>query len=187
MTIFPNLRLPSHTPFNRPINNMADAESCIYSASSKQEAFAATLDAIEQCMRQLKVVTDDARKRQLNQKCRDLLGKAEHIKAAETWLQCGRENSGCSMTHSSFNTAIMLTEPLPKRTLSTREQIILLKGSKLYGSLFPPWTSPPSSIEFELPTGESPYLASALSFTAGNIQWMAATRKHIPSIDSSTR
>lgn len=141
------------------VNLADDAESCIYSARSKQEAFAATLDAIEHCMRQLKVATDDARRRQLNRECRDLLGRAEQIKAAETWLQCVHgEGSGCSITYSKSNMAIRLTEPLPKRTLSTREQIVLLKGSKLYGSLFPPWASPPNPLEFELSTGESPYM-----------------------------
>ena len=110
-------------------------------------------------MRQLKVATDDASKRHLNQKCLDLLGKAEQIKSAKTWLQCGHgEGSGCSFTNPKFNAAVILTQPLPRRTLSTREQIILLKGSKLHGSLFPPWASPPSPLEFELPTGKAPYM-----------------------------
>lgn len=110
-------------------------------------------------MRQLKVATDDATKRQLNRKCRDLLGKAEQIKAAETCLQyVNGEGSGCSITNSKSNAALKLKEPLPKRNLSIREQIILLKGSKLYGSLFPPWASPPSPLEFELQNGESRYM-----------------------------
>lgn len=51
-----------------------------------------------------------------------------------------------------------LSEPLPTRVLLTREQIILLKGSKLNGFLFPPWTTSPDASEFELRPGESPYL-----------------------------
>ncbi|KAI4092102.1 MAG: hypothetical protein LQ339_007998 [Xanthoria mediterranea] len=43
-----------------------------------------------------------------------------------------------------------LREPLPSRQLSTREQIILLNSSRLYGSRFPPWQSPPGMAEFEL-------------------------------------
>lgn len=110
-------------------------------------------------MRQLKVATDDAVKTQLNGRCRDLLEKAEQIKAAKTRLLCVHGDScGCSITRSKSNTALKLKEPLPKRNLSIREQIILLKGSKLYGSLFPPWASPPSPLEFELPSGESPYM-----------------------------
>ena len=43
-----------------------------------------------------------------------------------------------------------LREPLPSRQLSTREQIILLRSSRLYGCRFPPWQSPPDMAEFEL-------------------------------------
>lgn len=43
-----------------------------------------------------------------------------------------------------------LREPLPSRSLSTREQIILLESSRLHGSRFPPWQNPPGMAEFEL-------------------------------------
>lgn len=110
-------------------------------------------------MRLLKVATDDQGKKDLSRKCRDLLGKAEQIKAAETWLHCVHgESCGFSIANSNSSATVEVTEPSQKRTLSTREQIILLKGSKLYGSLFPPWASPPSPLEFELPTEESPYM-----------------------------
>ena len=38
--------------------------------------------------------------------------------------------------------------PNSKREMTTREKIILMEGSKLNGSVFPPWT-PPISSEFE--------------------------------------
>ena len=37
-----------------------------------------------------------------------------------------------------------MREPISNRKLSTREKIIVLEGSKLHGSLFPPWLSLPS-------------------------------------------
>lgn len=43
-----------------------------------------------------------------------------------------------------------LKQPLSTRTLSTREQIILLQGSKLNGCVFPPWKEAPAAEEFTL-------------------------------------
>lgn len=42
-----------------------------------------------------------------------------------------------------------LKEPLSQRELTTREKIVLLEASKLHGSRFPPWTSPPNPSHFE--------------------------------------
>lgn len=46
--------------------------------------------------------------------------------------------------------SLKLKEPLSTRTLSTREQIILLEASRLHGCRFPPWKGPPDASEFEL-------------------------------------
>ncbi|CAD6590588.1 MAG: Calpain-like cysteine peptidase [Alectoria sarmentosa] len=54
----------------------------------------------------------------------------------------------------SVKKANALKEPLSKRELTTREKIILLEASKLHGSRFPPWTSPPTSSEFEPLAGQ---------------------------------
>ena len=43
-----------------------------------------------------------------------------------------------------------ISEPKSIRTLSTREQIILLEASKLHGCRFPPWKGDPEKTEFEL-------------------------------------
>ena len=47
-------------------------------------------------------------------------------------------------------------ETISERKLTTREKIILLEASKLHGSRFPPWTSPPMSSVFEQSSGQ-PY------------------------------
>lgn len=54
----------------------------------------------------------------------------------------------------SVKKANALKEPLSERELTTREKIILLEASKLHGSRFPPWTSPPTSSEFEPVAGQ---------------------------------
>ena len=54
--------------------------------------------------------------------------------------------------------ASRLQEPKSKRQLTTRESIILLKGSRLNGSIFPPWKSPLEDSEFELLPGQVQYL-----------------------------
>lgn len=55
------------------------------------------------------------------------------------------------------NKAKVLREPVPKRDLTTREQIILLQGSKLYGHVFPPWKAAPPESEFEFPDSSAYY------------------------------
>ena len=61
-----------------------------------------------------------------------------------------------SVRGSTKKQAIELREPISERELTTREKIILLEASKLHGSRFPPWTSPPISSDFDLLSGE-PY------------------------------
>lgn len=46
--------------------------------------------------------------------------------------------------------SLELKEPLSDRTLTTREQIILLEASRLHGCRFPPWKGVPDAKEFEL-------------------------------------
>lgn len=115
-------------------------------------SLAAILHAVERCMRQLELATNNGpRKKQLNRECQQLLGKAEKIKA------------GAKASEGRERMITNLTEPTPSRRLSTREQIILLKGSKLYGGVFPPWDSAPSAKEFELLDFESLYLYVSLT------------------------
>ena len=41
-----------------------------------------------------------------------------------------------------------LEEPSSRRKLTARERILILEGSKLHGSIFPPWSKTPSTSEF---------------------------------------
>ncbi|KAL8991111.1 MAG: hypothetical protein Q9177_000399 [Variospora cf. flavescens] len=53
---------------------------------------------------------------------------------------------------------LKLKEPLSTRTLSTREQILLLQASKLHGCRFPPWEDLPAASEFELGEAQSLFI-----------------------------
>lgn len=113
----------------------------------KNGSLVAILHAVERRMRQLELTTNNGpRKKQLNHECQQLLGKAEKIKAGVTAVE------GCKTMVNN------LVEPTPSRHLSTREQIILLKGSKVNGVVFPPWDSAPSAKEFELLECESLFM-----------------------------
>lgn len=118
----------------------------------RNESLAATLHAVELCMRQIELTTTNGpRKKQLNRECQQLLQKAETIKA------------GPKAADGRKRMVTNLAEPAPSRRLSTREQIILLKGNKLYGGVFPPWNSAPSAKEFELLGCESLYTYVSLT------------------------
>ncbi|KAF2814625.1 cysteine proteinase [Mytilinidion resinicola] len=51
-----------------------------------------------------------------------------------------------------------LKEPISSRTLSKKEQIILLKASRINGFVFPPWKEPPVPSEFHLEYQAEPFL-----------------------------
>lgn len=127
-------------------------------ATPLDESLAATLQAVERCMRQLELTTTNGpRKRQLNHECQQLLQKAEKIKAGPAKAKAADGRRKRMVTN--------LTEPSSTRRFSTREQIILLKGSKLYGGTFPPWNSAPSAKEFELLSSGSFYTYVSLTCT----------------------
>jgi calpain-7 len=90
----------------------------------------AAIDAAEHYMRALKLATVPKDKNSLDAKCKELLARAEKIK----------ENKDAGDKH----------QRRPTRKLTTREEIVLLEGAKLHGFIFPPWTFPPDSDEFEL-------------------------------------
>lgn len=82
------------------------------------------------------------KRRHLDSKCKELLLRAERIKASADWHSEARPKA-----------AHLPPPPTSKRKLTTREEIILLEGAKLNGFIFPPWDRPPSPEEFVVGNG----------------------------------
>lgn len=97
-------------------------------------------------MRALKSADTPREKQYLDSKCKDLISRAEKIKLDKSWKPIAPQAGNRS-----------LKEPVSKRKLSTREEIILLESAKLNGFLFPPWKNDPNPQEFELVGNEGQF------------------------------
>ena len=106
-------------------------------------------------MQALKLVTVQDERKTLSSECHSLLERAERLKDEVNSLRRQEQ-------HKDVSTAIAdgyrLKGPIPTRAFTTREQIILYEGSRLNGSIFPPWTSPPDPSEFDLQDGQALFM-----------------------------
>ena len=109
-------------------------------------------------MRALKLTSDEECKERIDRKCRALLDVAEHIKNPGRRIEDDSQGTRRASVPRTLMSRLRLKEPRSRRQLTTREQIIVLKGSKLHGAVFPPWKSPPEASEFELPQGRLKYV-----------------------------
>ena len=116
-------------------------------------------------MKALKVAITSKDRQKLDAKCRELLSLAEQIKSSEGWPP-NRSDIPASETVSRPR------EPTSVRTLSNKEEIILLEDSKLNGFVFPPWTAPPDPAEFEVPQSGDlfTYVDNAMSCLGDNLK-----------------
>lgn len=89
-------------------------------------------------MKALKIAQTPREKQWIDSKCKTWLLHAEKIKREKTW-----KPSRVKIENR------LLKEPVSKRKLSTREEIIILESAKLNGFLFPPWKENPESAEFD--------------------------------------
>lgn len=128
--------------------------------STKDEALEAAVNAAECRMRALRTSTDQNEKRRLEERCRILLERAERIKTSTLSGRQGRDwaQDTSNQGLTPLGAPRKPTEPLSSRELSTREQIILLEGSRLNGFVFPPWKGPPEPCEFELKDGQDRFM-----------------------------
>ncbi|KAL8913995.1 MAG: hypothetical protein Q9171_001246 [Xanthocarpia ochracea] len=104
------------------------------------------------------------------------------VNAPSSYRQCkGRQDSSIYTDYAEIKSCALvemrLKEPLPSRSLSTREKIILLESSRLNGYRFPPWQNSPDTAEFELGEDQSLFTFSAFSDAVGCLQWMEAARR----------
>ncbi len=120
-------------------------------STTKDEALKASIVAAEKYMQALKLTVLDNERNYLRQRCNALLKQAELIKNTEQWEPSNPLSSSKSSKIASSEHGLMKSsQPVSCRSLSKREQIILLEGSKLNGSIFPPWKSTPDRTEFDL-------------------------------------
>lgn len=94
-------------------------------------------------MKAIKLATTQSERGRLKQRCMSALARAEEIKKIKQWPP----------SVGNANLTVLSPQPLKapysSRGLSTREEVILLEGSKLHGLLFPPWNIEPSDAEFK--------------------------------------
>ncbi|EEP81837.1 PALB protein [Uncinocarpus reesii 1704] len=116
----------------------------VLTATTHSEALDAAIKAAEHYMHALKLATDSKEKASLDANCKKYIAFAEQIKFS----------GGGSRGQAN---APQKREPVSTRTLSNREQIILLENSKLNGCVFPPWSAQPDPEEFELDEEGEPF------------------------------
>ncbi|KAI5305784.1 hypothetical protein KEM56_003339, partial [Ascosphaera pollenicola] len=118
------------------------AEDSIATATSHKRALNAAITAAELYLDAYRLATSPHDKKRLDARCNALLTWAESLKKSS-------KGSSSSSLSSSSSSPSPSSPSRPKRQLSKREQIILLEGSKLHGSVFPPWSTQPAAKEFE--------------------------------------
>ncbi|KFY39876.1 hypothetical protein V494_03780, partial [Pseudogymnoascus sp. VKM F-4513 (FW-928)] len=130
------------------IKEWKEAEGRISSSRTKEDALANAISAAECYMKAIKLATSSTERARLKEKCLNILARAEEIKKIEQW-QPTISHTGPVIMSSDAPKA-----PVSRRQLPTREEVILLEGSKLHGLIFPPWVSEPDEQEFAAPNGE---------------------------------
>lgn len=132
--------------------------STVGQSGTKDVSLSSILEAAEKLMQELTLAEDPKRRIFLARECQDLLDQAEQIKVARKCQHSGMVTQRVtSATTCGFASNLRLETTEAGRAFTTREKIILLEGSKLHGFVFPPWTAPPISSEFELRAEELPY------------------------------
>lgn len=94
-------------------------------------------------MKAIKLASSDEDRTRLMKKCNNVLARAEEIKRVEQWVAPTGINNLRPIAKARVQA------PISRRTLSRREEIILLESSKLHGFVFPQWISDPKDDEFE--------------------------------------
>lgn len=124
-------------------NGVQDAERLIKSSGSKAEALEHAIEAIELYMQAIRLARSPAEKVRLKGKCYEAMDRAEDIKKMDRWPLPELANDVQGKPDK-----LALQAPLSTRELDAREKLILLKSSRLHGSVFPQWTGEPCRDDF---------------------------------------
>ncbi|MCJ1283751.1 cysteine protease [Xylographa opegraphella] len=150
------------------------AEERIRTAVGWKDAYDVILVAVEDCLQVLKLTEDKKKKKELEEKCNKLLDQAHHIKNSEQWTPKQGMTVELCQSHAH---AMVPKQPVSTRVLSKREQIIILKGSKLHGCIYPEWTGSPLPEEFDLKAGELFTDSTNFGFTPAQLDVFAGWRR----------
>jgi len=118
-----------------------EVEASIPKALTRQDAVNRAIQAVELYMKAIKLSSNENERSRLKLRCKEVLARAEEIKLLESWIP---QNIPPSQPQTKA-----LKIPVSERTPTTREEIILLEGSKLHGFVFPPWKAEPGPEVFE--------------------------------------
>ncbi|MCJ1394054.1 cysteine protease [Xylographa bjoerkii] len=150
------------------------AEDRIHAAVTWKDAYDVILLAVDECLRVLRLTEDNTKKKELEEKCNNLLDQAENVKASKRWPPKPEKTFERCQAHAH---TVLMKQPVSTRALSKREQIIILKGSKLHGCIYPEWTGPPLPEEFDLKDGEPFTDTTDFRFTAAQLDVFAGWRR----------
>jgi calpain-7 len=120
-------------------------ERSIGSRPTSLAALSAAINSAEVYMKALQIADTPGDRKRLEAKFKELVNKADHLKSCQE-LSVKRSTN---------------VYPVSMRKLTTRENIIILEGSRLNGYLFRPWDRPPLQSEFELKNGEDLFTDSS--------------------------
>lgn len=120
-------------------------EKTISTKSTNNAALEAIIRSAELYLQALKLADKPSDRKRIDAKCKHLLAQAERLKVSR--------GSPSAVVNGQQD----LKPPSSTRKLTTRENIIILEGSKLHGMIFKPWTKPPSPDEFVLKNGDEPF------------------------------
>jgi calpain-7 len=123
---------------------MQEAERRILLSSTKDDALANAISATELYIKAIKFANSEQESKRLKKKCMLLLARAEEIKRTSDWTPVGKADP------QPFTLNRQLRDPQSRGALPNREEVILLEGSRLHGSIFPPWDREPDENEFHL-------------------------------------
>lgn len=137
-------------------------ERSISAKASDNAALEATIKSAELYLQALRLAGKPADRKRLDAKFNELISQAERLKSSRDRKARFLPKEGSIEP---------LKAPISTRPLTTRENIILLEGAKLNGFVFKPWTNAPSSEEFSLREGESPFTdPSRLPLSASQLE-----------------
>ena len=139
-------------------HDLKDAEHAIQGADSCGGKVAAIIKAAELCMELLSISSDPQEKKRLRQACSNHLDEAERLKKIPLTPSDEVKPTSCNAAMSPSHILCVLNVPLSSRNLSTAEKIVLLRGSRLHGLVFPEWTTNPTHDDFKLEDGTEKFV-----------------------------